>query len=144
MSMARYKVYDSNGSTERCTIDKVEYSGSFMDRRVVNATVDTPVPLAFDTGDYITYRGERFELDYLPSATKNSSSGNQSDSFRYSLQFVSCKYELERCMMRDIVPGDNGIVYPTPLSIEFTGTASKLAERIQSCLDLMYTGSPGG
>ena len=139
--MARYKVYDSNGSTERCTIDKVEYSGSFMDRRVVNATVDTPVPLAFDTGDYITYRGERFELDYLPSATKNSSSGNQSDSFRYSLQFVSCKYELERCMMRDIVPGDNGIVYPTPLSIEFTGTASKLAERIQSCLDLMYTGS---
>ena len=141
MSMARYKVYDSNGSTERCTIDKVEYSGSFMDRRVVNATVDTPVPLAFDTGDYITYRGERFELDYLPSATKNSSSGNQSDSFRYSLQFVSCKYELERCMMRDIVPGDNGIVYPTPLSIEFTGTASKLAERIQSCLDLMYTGS---
>lgn len=141
MSMARYKVYDSNGSTERCTLDKVEYSGSFMDRRVVNATVDTPVPLAFDTGDYITYRGERFELDYLPSATKNSSSGNQSDSFRYSLQFVSCKYELERCMMRDIVPGDNGIVYPTPLSIEFTGTASKLAERIQSCLDLMYTGS---
>lgn len=141
MSMARYKVYDSNGSTERCTLDKVEYSGSFMDRRVVNATVDTPVPLAFDVGDYITYRGERFELDYLPSATKNSSSGNQSDSFRYSLQFVSCKYELERCMMRDIVPGDNGIVYPTPLSIEFTGTASKLAERIQSCLDLMYTGS---
>mgnify|MGYP002768675990 CR=1 FL=1 len=141
MSMARYKVYDSNGSTERCTLDKVEYSGSFMDRRVVNATVDTPVPLAFDTGDYITYRGERFELDYLPSSTKNSSSGNQSDSFRYSLQFVSCKYELERCMMRDIVPGDNGIVYPTPLSIEFTGTASKLAERIQSCLDLMYTGS---
>lgn len=141
MSMARYKVYDSNGSTERCTLDKVEYSGSFMDRRVVNATVDTPVPLAFDVGDYIAYRGERFELDYLPSATKNSSSGNQSDSFRYSLQFVSCKYELERCMMRDIVPGDNGIVYPTPLSIEFTGTASKLAERIQSCLDLMYTGS---
>lgn len=141
MSMARYKVYDSNGSTERCTLDKVEYSGSFMDRRVVNATVDTPVPLAFDVGDYITYRGERFELDYLPSATKNSSSGNQSDSFRYSLQFVSCKYELERCMMRDIVPGDNGIVYPTPLSLEFTGTASKLAERIQSCLDLMYTGS---
>ena len=141
MSMARYKVYDSNGSTERCTLDKVEYSGSFMDRRVVNATVDTPVPLAFDVGDYITYRGERFELDYQPSATKNSSSGNQSDSFRYSLQFVSCKYELERCMMRDIVPGDNGIVYPTPLSIEFTGMASKLAERIQSCLDLMYTGS---
>lgn len=141
MSMARYKVYDSNGSTERCTLDKVEYSGSFMDRRVVNATVDTPVPLAFDVGDYITYRGERFELDYQPSATKNSSSGNQSDSFRYNLQFVSCKYELERCMMRDIVPGDNGIVYPTPLSIEFTGTASKLAERIQSCLDLMYTGS---
>lgn len=141
MSMARYKVYDSNGNTERCTLDKVEYSGSFMDRRVINATVDTPVPLAFDVGDYITYRGERFELDYLPSATKNSSSGNQSDSFRYSLQFVSYKYELERCMMRDIVPGDNGIVYPTPLSIEFTGTASKLAERIQSCLDLMYTGS---
>lgn len=41
-------------------------------------------------------------------------------------------------MMRNIVPGDNGIVYPTPLSVEFTGDVKYLAERIQACLDAMY------
>lgn len=41
-------------------------------------------------------------------------------------------------MMRNIVPSDNGIVYPTPLVVEFTGTVKYLAERIQACLDAMY------
>ena len=93
----------------------------------------------YDEG-YI-YRGEKFELDYKPTSVKNSSTNTVGNAYSYELQFVSLKYELERCEMRDLVPYDNGLVYPTPLTIEFTGNASKLAERIQTCLDALYTGS---
>ena len=139
--MSKYKVYDKGGSVVRCTLDKVEYNGSFMDSRVVNATVESGEPIGFEIYDYVTYRGEKFELDYKPSSTKNSSSGSAGDAYVYELTFVSLKYELERCEMRDLVPYDNGIVYPSPLTIEFTGTAGKLAERIQACLDKLYSGT---
>ena len=139
--MSKYKVYNRSGSIERCTLNKVEYNGSFMDSRVVNASVESSTPIEFDIYDYITYRGEKFELDYKPTSTKNASTGSTGNAYVYELIFVSLKYELERCEMRDLVPYDNGIVYPTPLTIEFTGTAEKLAERIQACLDELYTGS---
>ena len=139
--MSRYKVYSRNGSTVRCTLNKVEYNGSFMDERSVSASVESPTPINFEIYDYITYRGEKFELDYKPTSIKVSSSNTSGNAYSYELIFVSLKYELERCEMRDLVPYDNGIVYPTPLTIEFTGTAQKLAERIQACLDVMYSGS---
>ena len=139
--MSKYKVYNKSGNIERCTLSKVEYNGSFMDSRVVNATVESNKPINFDIYDYIIYRGEKFELDYKPTSTKNASTGSVGNAYVYDLTFVSLKYELERCEMRDLVPYDNGIVYPTPLTIEFTGTAEKLAERIQACLDELYTGS---
>ena len=139
--MSRYKVYSKDGATERCTLNKVEYNGSFMDSRSVNATVESPTPISFEIYDYIIYRGEKFELDYKPTSVKNSSTNTVGNAYSYELQFVSLKYELERCEMRDLVPYDNGLVYPTPLTIEFTGNASKLAERIQTCLDALYTGS---
>lgn len=139
--MSRYKVYSRNGSTVRCTLNKVEYNGSFMDERSVSASVESPTPINFEIYDYITYRGEKFELDYKPTSIKVSSSNTSDNAYSYELIFVSLKYELERCEMRDLVPYDNGIVYPTPLTIEFTGTAQKLAERIQACLDVMYSGS---
>ena len=139
--MSKYKVYNKSGNIERCTLSKVEYNGSFMDSRVVNATVESNKPINFDIYDYITYRGEKFELDYKPTSSKNASTGSVGNAYVYELTFVSLKYELERCEMRDLVPYDNGIVYPTPITIEFTGTAEKLVERIQACLDELYTGS---
>lgn len=138
--MSRYKVYSKDGVTERCTLHKVEYNGSFMDSRVVTASISSPSPINFAIYDYIIYRGEKFEIDQVPTSVKNSSTGSSIESYSYDLTFVSLKYELERCEMRDLVPYDNGIVYATPLTIEFTGSADKLAERIQACLDAIYTG----
>lgn len=112
-----------------------------MDERSVYASVESPTPINFEIYDYITYREEKFELDHKPTSIKISSKNSIGDAYCYELLFVSLKYELERCEMRDLVPYDNGIVYPTPLTIEFTGTAQKLAERIQACLDVMYSGS---
>nr|DAY59015.1 MAG TPA: Head fiber protein [Caudoviricetes sp.] len=126
-------VYSKDGKTEKCVLHKLEYSGTFMGDRTVIATFSSEKKIDFSVFDYITYRGERFELELLPTVKKVSSY-----EYKYELRFVSLKYELERCMMRNIVPGDNGIVYPTPLSVEFTGDVKYLAERIQACLDAMY------
>lgn len=126
-------VYSKDGQTERCVLHKLEYNGTFMGERTVSATLSSEKKIEFNIFDYIEYRGERFELDLLPTVKKISS-----NNYSYDLRFVSLKYELERCMMRDIVPNDNGIVYPTPLTIEFTGTVKYLTERIQACLDVMY------
>lgn len=126
-------VYSKDGQTERCVLHKLEYSGTFMGDRSVIATFSSEKKIDFNVFDYTTYRGERFELELLPTVKKVSSR-----EYKYELRFVSLKYELERCMMRNIVPGDNGIVYPTPLTVEFTGDVKYLAERIQACLDAMY------
>lgn len=131
--MGRFTVYSKDGQTVRCVLDKLEYTGVFMAERACTSTFISDVKINFDVFDYIDYRGERFELELLPTVKKISK-----HQYSYDLNFVSLKYELERCMMRNIVPSDNGIVYPTPLVVEFTGTVKYLAERIQACLDAMY------
>ena len=131
--MGRFTVYSKDGQTVRCVLDKLEYTGVFMAERACTSTFISDVKINFDVFDYIDYRGERFELELLPTVKKISK-----HQYSYDLNFVSLKYKLERCMMRNIVPSDNGIVYPTPLVVEFTGTVKYLAERIQACLDAMY------
>lgn len=131
--MGRFTVYSKDGQTVRCVLDKLEYTGVFMAERACTSTFISDAKINFEIFDYIDYRGERFELELLPTVKKISK-----HQYSYDLNFVSLKYELERCMMRNIVPSDNGIVYPTPLVVEFTGTVKYLAERIQACLDAMY------
>ena len=131
--MSAWIVYSKDGSTERCRLKELEYSGSFMNERTVTATFEYESEVAFDVFDYIEYRGEKFELEAIPSVKKTSS-----HNYEYELRFVSLKYELERCEMRDIVPNDNRVVYPTPLTFSFTGNVKYLAERIQANLDALY------
>ena len=131
--MGKWIVYSKDGRTERCALRQVSYSGTFMGDRSVTATINNPFEVDFEVFDYIEYRGEIFELEAVPTVKKVSSFG-----YEYELRFVSRKYELERCEMRDIVPNDNGIVYPTPLTFSFTGDVRYLAERIQACLDDLY------
>lgn len=131
--MSAWIVYSKDGQTERCKLKKLEYSGSFMNERSVTATFEYHSEVAFEVFDYIVYRGEKFELEAIPSVKKISSM-----DYQYELRFVSLKYELERCEMRDIVPNDNGITYPTPLTFSFTGDVRYLTERIQANLDALY------
>ena len=131
--MSAWIVYSKDGQTERCKLKKLEYSGSFMNERTVTATFEYHSEVAFEVFEYIVYRGEKFELESIPSVKKISSM-----DYQYELRFVSLKYELERCEMRDIVPSDNGITYPTPLTFSFTGDVRYLTERIQANLDALY------
>ena len=131
--MSGWIVYSKDGSHERCKLRSLEYGGTAMGERAVTATFDFHSEVAFEVFDYIEYRGERFELEAVPTVKKLSSF-----EYQYELRFVSLKYELERCEMRDLVPSDNGVVYPTPLTFSFTGDVRYLTDRIQACLDAMY------
>lgn len=131
--MSAWIVYSKDGKTQRCELKRLEYSGSHMGERAVTATFEHHSEVAFDVFDYIVYRGEKFELESIPSVKKVSR-----NEYKYELRFVSLKYELERCEMRDIVPNDNGVVYPTPLTFSFTGDVRYLSERIQANLDALY------
>ena len=131
--MSAWIVYSKDGEEERCRLKKLEYSGTFMNERAVTATFESEHEIGFEIFDYIEYRGERFELEAEPTVKKLSSV-----QYEYELRFVSYKYELERCEMRDLVLNDNKAVYPTPLSFSFTGNVRYLTERIQANLDELY------
>lgn len=131
--MSAWIVYSKDGLTERCELHAVEYGGTHMGERAVTATFESDSKVDFDIFDYLSYRGEVFELESVPTVKKTSSF-----EYSYELRFVSRKYELERCEMRDLVPSDNGVVYPTPLSFSFTGDVRYLTDRIQACLDDLY------
>lgn len=131
--MSAWKVYSKDGSVERCELKSLEYGGTAMGERAVTATFHHHSEVDFEVFDYIEYRGEKFELEAVPTVKKVSSF-----EYIYELRFVSLKYELERCEMRDLVPYDNEVVYPTPLTFSFTGNVRYLTERIQACLDALY------
>ena len=131
--MSVWKVYSKDGNIERCELHAVEYGGTYMGERAVTATFTSPCEIEFGIFDYIIYRDEKFEIEAIPTVKKVSSF-----EYIYELRFVSLKYELERCEMRDLVPYDNDVVYPTPLTFSFTGNVRYLTERIQACLDSLY------
>ena len=125
-------VYGKDGA-RKAVLRSILYGGTFMGERAITATFSHHEEVDFDVFDYIVYRGEKFELESIPTVKKVSRY-----EYEYELRFVSLKYELERCEMRDLVPSDNGVIYPTPLTFSFTGDVRYLAERIQACLDSLY------
>jgi len=119
------------------------YQGEFMGERSVSCTVLSPTVLPFTSNSYIDYRNERFKLykSPLPTLKKKSSSESIQDAFTYELKFLSQAFELQMCQFRDVITGSTNDYYENTSSVKFTGDASYLRDRIQACLDEMYTGS---
>lgn len=65
-----WKVYDKTGNTVRCTLKSLEYNGTWMGACFVTSTLKSAVPIPFEIGDYVMYRGEKFEINYDPTALK--------------------------------------------------------------------------
>ena len=140
--MSEWIVYSKDGITEKCTIKSLEYSGSWMGECYITATIKSATPLSFSIGDYLEYRGERFEINYDPSVIKSATSGTYGEGFTYdNVKFNSLSDELTRCDFLDYVPEDNLIHYSSQPNFSFfADTIDKLAERIQVNLDRVYTG----
>ena len=137
-----WKIFSSNGAIERCEIRELTYTGTFMGERCIVFTFNSPHPVSFEIGDYLTYRGERFELNYIPSKEKVASSGSYGEAFKYAdIKFNSLGDELTRCNFLDYVKSDNLIHYSGLSNFSFYASNFRaLAERILVNLDRIYSG----
>lgn len=135
-----WAIKDKTGSITRCTVKNIEYNGTWMGDCYVVVTIESPTPVALAVGDYIEYRGERFEINYDPSEIKSAPKGTKGDAFKYEqVKFNSLADELSRCDFLDYVKEDNQIHYTgLPSFSFFAATIQDLADRIQANLDRLY------
>ena len=139
----QFIVYDKTGENIRCTTRKLEYSGTFMGECSVTMDITSPTPIDFHIGDYVEYRGERFEINYDPSVIKTARRETVGDAFKYeNIKFNSLSDELVRADFLDYVSNDNNIHFTAlPTFSFFCSDVRDLAQRIQANLDRVYTGS---
>lgn len=140
--MSEWIVYGKDGLTEKCRVKNLQYEGEFMGACSLTVNISSPSPVNFELGDYMEYRGERFEINYDPSVVKQSAIETDGEGFVYeSVVFNSLSDELTRCDFLDYVAYDNELHYSSlPNFSFFADNISKLAERIQVNLDRIYTG----
>lgn len=126
---------DANGND--VTTKTLEYSGSWMGECFVTITLNSPVPISFKIGDYLTYRGEIFEINYDPGKIKQSRRNEHGEAFVYNnVKFNAKQDELARTEFLDIVLHDNNIHYTSLTKFSFYASSiDDLLDRIQANLD---------
>ena len=129
------KLTDVNG--EQITVHGLEYSDSWMGECFLTINFKHEVPINFQIGDYIVYRGERFELNYEPGKDKQARPDTYGEGFVYdSVKFNALQDELARAEFLDVVLNDNELHYTSlPKFPFFVQTLDDLLDRIQANLD---------
>ena len=129
------KLTDVNG--EQITVHGLEYSDSWMGECFLTINFKHEVPINFQIGDYIVYRGERFELNYEPGKDKQARPDTYGEGFVYdSVKFNALQDELARAEFLDVVLNDNKLHYTSlPKFPFFVQTLDDLLDRIQANLD---------
>lgn len=141
--MSTWNIYHKDGSKltdvngEQITVHGLEYSDSWMGKCFVTINFKHEVPINFQIGDYIVYRGERFELNYEPGKDKQSRPDTYGEGFVYdSVKFNALQDELSRAEFLDVVLNDNELHYTTlPKFPFYVQTLDDLLDRIQANLD---------
>lgn len=131
----------------RATIKKLNYSDTWMGERFVTATFTSPTPIDFQIGDYISYRGEDFVINYDPSVIKKAKRGAYGEAFEYNdVKFYAVDYELQLVGFEDYVQSTNGsganVLHFSPLTDFgfYASTVRDLGDRLQANLDRVYIG----
>jgi hypothetical protein len=119
------------------TTGNLEYSGAWMGECFVSVTFKNAVPILFRIGDFLTYRGEVFEINYDPGKIKQSRRGEYGEAFVYeNVKFNAKQDELARTEFLDIVLHDNQIHYTSLTKFAFyVSSPDDLLDRIQANLD---------
>lgn len=141
--MSTWNIYHKDGSKltdvngEQITVHGFEYSDSWMGECFVTINFKHEVPINFQIGDYIVYRGERFELNYEPGKDKQARPDTYGEGFVYdSVKFNALQDELTRAEFLDVVLNDNELHYTSlPKFPFFVQTLDDLLDRIQANLD---------
>lgn len=141
--MSTWNIYHKDGSKltdvngEQITVHGLEYSDSWMGECFVTINFKHEVPINFQIGDYIIYRGERFELNYEPGKDKQARPDTYGEGFVYdSVKFNALQDELARAEFLDVVLNDNELHYTAlPKFPFYVQTLDDLLDRIQACLN---------
>lgn len=141
--MSAWNIYHKDGSKltdvngEQITVHGLEYSDSWMGECFLTISFKHEVPINFQIGDYIVYRGERFELNYEPGKDKQSRPDTYGEGFVYdSVKFNALQDELSRAEFLDVVLNDNELHYTAlPKFPFYVQTLDDLLDRIQANLD---------
>ena len=141
--MSAWNIYHKDGSKltdvkgEQITVHGLEYSDSWMGECFLSISFKHEVPINFQIGDYIVYRGERFELNYEPGKDKQARPDTYGEGFVYdSVKFNALQDELSRAEFLDVVLNDNELHYTAlPKFPFYVQTLDDLLDRIQANLD---------
>ena len=141
--MSTWNIYHKDGSKltdvngEQITVHGLEYSDSWMGECFLTINFKHEVPINFQIGDYIVYRGERFELNYEPGKDKQARPDTYGEGFVYdSVKFNALQDELARAEFLDVVLNDNELHYTSlPKFMFYVKTLDDLLDRIQANLD---------
>ena len=141
--MSAWNIYHKDGSKltdvngEQITVHGLEYSDSWMGECFLTINFKHEVPINFQIGDYIVYRGERFELNYEPGKDKQARPDTYGEGFVYdSVKFNALQDELARAEFLDVVLNDNELHYTAlPKFLFYVQTLDDLLDRIQACLN---------
>lgn len=141
--MSTWNIYHKDGSKltdvngEQITVHGLEYSDFWMGECFLTINFKHEVPINFQIGDYIVYRGERFELNYEPGKDKQARPDTYGEGFVYdSVKFNALQDELARAEFLDVVLNDNELHYTAlPKFPFYVQTLDDLLDRIQANLD---------
>lgn len=138
--MSEWTLYSKSG-VAKVVVKKLDYRGEFMGESRVTFDLDSPVPVEFAFGDYLTYRGEVYTLRELPSVEKQARRSSYGGAFRYeNITLQGMEWEPTHVEFTDYVPSDNNEHYTGLSTFSFyCDHPSKLLERIQACMDVAYT-----
>lgn len=141
--MAVWTIYHKDGTclcdvdNNKVEIHSLEYSDTWMGECYITTTIENDTPIEFSIGDYIMYRGDRYEINYDPGKIKCSSPRSYGSAFKYeNVKFNAMSDELVRCEMLDVVLGDNELHYTAlPKFSFYVQSIDDLLDRIQANLN---------
>lgn len=144
----RIQVYHKDGSLlndmegNAVELSSVEMTDGWMEDCFVQTTIESAYPISFSIGDYIVYRGERYELNYDPGKAKTARAGSDRGAFRYeNVKLNALQDELVRAQFLDVVLGmenteEQTIPYTAlPKFGFYVQTVDDLLDRIQANMD---------
>lgn len=141
--MSRWNIYHKDGTKltdvndDEVVVHGLQYSDKWMGDCFLTIDFKNNAPIDFKIGDYIIYRGERFELNYEPGKDKKARLNTYGEGFVYdSVKFNALQDELSRSEFYDVVLNDNELHYTAlPKFSFFVETLDDLLDRIQANLD---------
>ena len=141
--MSRWNIYHKDGTMltdvndDEVVVHGLQYSDKWMGDCFLTIDFKNNAPINFKIGDYIIYRGERFELNYEPGKDKKARLNSYGEGFVYdSVKFNALQDELSRSEFLDVVLNDNELHYTAlPKFSFYVQTLDDLLDRIQACLN---------